>query len=84
MFSSNLTHRSNKWPNCSFSKEESEEDSAEGSEVEEEDSTMGEDEVVNQSSAIPVGYLGIMRGSSLMHISHTVYPTIIMLKVSLS
>ena len=83
MFSSNLTHHNNKCPNCSFSKEECEEDSAEDSEVEEEDSAMGEDEVVNNSSAIPVGYLGITREISLMRSAHTMQPAIIMLKFSL-
>ena len=38
----------------------------EGLEVEEEDLVKEEDEVVNQSSVTPVGYLGIIRGSSLM------------------
>ena len=66
MSSSNLTHCNNKWPNGSFNKEEYEEDSMGGSKVEEEDSAMGEDAVVNQSSAIPVGYLGITRESALM------------------
>ena len=84
MFSSNLTHCSNKWPNRSISKEEFKEDSTEGSEVEEEDLYVEEDEVVNQSSATPVGYFGITRGSALMRSAHTVQPTIIMLKVSLS
>ena len=45
---------------------------------------MGEDEVVNQCSAIPVVYLGIPRESSLMRSVHTVQLVIIMLKVSLS
>ena len=79
MSSNNLTHCSNKWPNRSISKE-----SEEGSEVKEEDSAAGEDEVVNQSSATPVGYLGITRGSALMRSAHTVQLVIIMLKVSLS
>ena len=83
MSSSNLTS-SNKWPNCSFSKEESEEDFAGGSKVEEEDFTAEEDEVVNPSSATPVGYLGITRGSALMFSAHTMHLSIIMLKVSLS
>ena len=78
MFSSNLTHHNNKWPNHSFNKQEFEEDSVEGSEVEE------QDEVVNQSSAIPMGYLGITKESALIHSAHTVHPTIIMLKVSLN
>ena len=69
--------------NHSFSKEESEEDSAEDSEVEEEDSAMGEDEVVNQSSVIPMGYLGITRESELMRNVHIVELAIIMLKFSL-
>ena len=56
----------------------------EDSEVEEEDSAMGEDEVMNQSNDIPVGYLGITRESSLMHSAHIVQPVIIMLKFSLS
>ena len=60
MSNNNLTHRSNKWPNHSFNKEEFEEDSVEGSEV----------EVVNQSSATPMDYLGIIRGSSLMRNVH--------------
>ena len=84
MFSSNLTHSSNKWPNYSFRKEDPEEDSVEDSEVEEEDSAMGEDEVMNQSSDILVGYLGITKYSSLMCSAHTVQPTITMLKDSLS
>ena len=70
MFNSNLTHQGNKWPNHSFSKEESEEDSTEGLEVEE-DLAVGEDEVMNQSSPIPMGYLGITRGSAPMRSAHT-------------
>ena len=50
----------------------------EGSEVEE------EDEVVNQSSVTPVGYLDIIRGSALMRSVHTVQLANIMLKASLS
>ena len=84
MSSSNLTHHSNKWPKHCFSKEESEEDSAEGSEVEEEDLVEEEDKVMNQSSVTPMGYLGIIRGSYLMCSVHNVQPTIIMLKSSLS
>ena len=83
MTSSSQTHCSNRWTKLSFSKEECEEDSAEDSEVEEEDSAMGEDEVVNYSSAIPVGYLGITREISLMRSAHTMQPAIIMLKFSL-
>ena len=47
MFSSNLTHRNNQWTNCSFSKEEFEEDSTEDSEAKKENSIEEEDEVVN-------------------------------------
>ena len=60
------------------------EDSTEGSEVEEEDLAMEEDKVVNQSSATPVGYLGISRGIDLIHSANTVHRAIIMLKASLS
>ena len=84
MSSSNLTHHNNKWPNCSFSKEDYEEDSTEDSEVEEEDSAVREVEVMNQSRAIPMGYLGITKGIFLMHSAHIVHLAIIMLKVSLS
>ena len=55
MSNRNQTHRSNRWPNCSFSKEDFEEDSAEDSEVEKKDLVEGEDEVVNRSSDKPVG-----------------------------
>ena len=82
--SNNLTHCSNKWPNRIFSKEESEEDFAEGLEVEEDDLAKEDDKVVNQSSATLAGYLGITKGSSLRRSAHTVQPAIIMLKVSLS
>ena len=44
----------------------------EGSEDKEEDLVEEEDKVMNQSSATPMGYLGITRGSSLMHSAHTV------------
>ena len=84
MSSNNLTHHNKKWPNHSISKEKSKEDSTEGSEVKEEDLAMEEDKVVNQSSATPVGYLGITRGSVVMCNAHTVQPVIIMLKVDLS
>ena len=84
MSSSNQTHRSNKWPNCSFSKKESKEDFAEGSEVEEEDLVEEEDEVMNQSSVTHVGYLGIIRENALMRSLHTVQPVIIMSKTVLS
>ena len=80
----NQTHHNNRWPNRSFSKEEFEEDSAEGSEVKEEGLVEEEDKVVNQSSATPMGYLGIIKGSSLMHNIHTVQLAIIMLRASLS
>ena len=43
MFSNSLTHYSNKWPNCSFSKE----DSLEDLEVKEEDSVVEEDKFMN-------------------------------------
>ena len=84
MFNRNLTHRSSKRPTRSFSKEESEEDSMENLEFEEKDSAVGEEEVMNQSSTIHMGYLGITRESALMHSAHTMQPRIIMLKVSLS
>ena len=70
--SSNQTHSNNKWRNRSFSKEESEEDSAEGSEVEEEDLVEEEDKVMNQSSVTPMGYLGIIGASALMRSVHTI------------
>ena len=82
--SSNLTHHNNKWPNHSFSKVESEKDSVKGLEVEEEDLVEEEDEVVNQSSATPMGYLGIIRGSSFISSVHTVRPVNIMFKIALS
>ena len=84
MSSSNLTHCNNKWPNHIFSKEESEEDSASGLEVEEEDLAIEEDEVMNQSTAIHVGCLGITIDSALMRNAHIVQVVMIMLKVSLS
>ena len=56
----------------------------EGSEVEDEDLAEEEDEVMNQSIVMPMGYLGITRGSALMCSAHTVHLSIIMLKVSLS
>ena len=72
MSSSGQTHHSNRWLNRTFSKEESEEDFTEGLEVEGEDWAKEEDEVMNQSSAAPTGYLGITRGSALMHSAHIV------------
>ena len=84
MSSRNQTHRSSKWPSLSFSKEESEEDSVEDSEDKEEASVEEEDEVKNQSSAIPVEYSCTIRGSSLMHNVHTIRSASIMLKISLS
>ena len=83
MSSSNQTHYNNIWLNHNFSKEESEEDFAEGSEVVEEDLVKEEDKVMNQSSATPMGYLGIIKGSALMRSVHIVQPAIITLKVTL-
>ena len=56
----------------------------EDSEDEEEDSVEEKDEVENQSSVIPMEYSGTTRGSVLMRSVHTVWPTSIMLKISLS
>ena len=55
MSSSNQTHRSSRWPNLSFNKEEFEEDSVEDS-WDEEASVEGEDEVEKKSSDIPMEY----------------------------
>ena len=84
MSSSNQTPRSSRWPSLCFNKEESEEDSTEDSEEKEEASVEEEDEVENQSSVIPMEYLGTIRGSAFMSSVHTVRPMNIMLKISLS
>ena len=56
----------------------------EDEEDEEEASVKEEDEVVNQSSVIPMEYSGTIRGSSFMCSVHNIRPTNIMLKISLS
>ena len=84
MSSNNQTPCSNSWPSLSLSKEESEEDSTEDSGDEEEALVEDKDEVDNQSSVIPMEYLDTTRGSVLMRNVHTVRPTSIMLKISLS
>ena len=56
----------------------------EDSEDEEEASVEEEDEVMNQSSVIPVEYSGTIRGILIMCSVHTMRPLIIMLKDVLS
>ena len=79
MSSNNQTHRSSRWLNRSFNK-----DSAEDLEDEEEASVEEEDKVANQSSVIPVEYLGTIKGSTLMRSVHTAWQVNIMLKIALS
>ena len=71
------------WPSLSFS-EDSKEDSTKDSGDEEEASVEEEDKVENQSSVIPVEYLGTTKGSVLMRSVHTVWLASIMLKISLN
>ena len=80
MSSSNQSHRSSKWPSLSFNKE----DSVEDSKVEEEALVEEEDKVENHSSVIPMEYLSTTRGSVLMCSVPTMWPSSIMLKISLS
>ena len=84
MSNNNQNPHSSSWPYLSFSKEESEEDSAEDSGDEEDASVEEEDEVENQSSVIHMEYSCTIRGSALMRSVHTVWPANIMLKTSLS